>query len=523
VPLDPGLPAERLWLMVGDSGARMALCDRSHAAFLRERMEVMCLDECIDEGLKRGSSWRLGGGTSRFQRAYTIYTSGSTGRPKGVMNEHGGLFNRLRWMQERYPLGSQDRVLQKTSFSFDVSVWEFFWPLMVGASCIVAPPDAHRDPNELARVIDRHGVTVLHFVPAMLRAFVDTAPRSSCATLRRVFSSGEALKASVARDFLERFEHAQLSNLYGPTEATIDVSFHDVERSELDGSQPGSRGLVSIGVPAANTQLYVLDARLEPVPAAVAGELFLGGVQLARGYVSRPSWTAERFVPDPFGASGGRLYRSGDRVKRTADGGLHFLGRLDHQVKIRGYRIELGEIESLLAEHPRVSQAAVIAREVAAGDGRLVAYVVRTEEAEGEAVDLARYLGERLPDYMVPSAFVELDTMPLNPSGKVDTRALPASQDRGESTAQHVAPRTRREQALAAIWAEVLGLDRVSVRDSFFALGGHSLRAIRLLAEVNEAFGVSMPLTALFLHDTIESMAEELDRAKPEQAASEPG
>ncbi len=351
--------------------------------------------------------------------AYTIYTSGSTGRPKGAGNSHRGLLNRLQWMQERLGLGAADRVLQKTPFSFDVSVWEFFWPLMSGAVLVVARPGDHRDGERLVELIGRHGVTTLHFVPAMLQAFLETRGVSECGSVRRVICSGEALSSELARRFFVGVD-AELYNLYGPTEASIDVTAWACERQEASASVP-------IGRPIANTQIYLLDRQGHPVPVGVAGELYIGGVGLARGYHRQPGLTAERFVPDPFGAApGGRLYRTGDLARYRADGAIEFLGRLDHQVKIRGLRVELGEIEARLLQHPGVKEAVVVAREQGHGGKRLVGYVAGREGATPEAEALRAWVAEALPAYMVPAPILVLSRLPLSPNGKVDRRALPA-------------------------------------------------------------------------------------------------
>ncbi|MET9888596.1 amino acid adenylation domain-containing protein, partial [Streptomyces sp. NPDC006430] len=355
-----------------------------------------------------------GGALSVAGAAYVLFTSGSTGRPKGVVVSHAGVVNRLVWMQSRFGLVPGERVLQKTPFGFDVSVWEFFWPLLEGGVLVVARPGGHRDPSYVASVIGSEGVSTVHFVPSMLEAFLREPAASLCGGLRRVVCSGEALSAGVQERFFEVFGGGvELHNLYGPTEASVDVTAWECRAGDA---------VVPIGGPVANTRLYVLDASLGPVPVGVGGELYVAGVQLARGYVGRAGLTAERFVASPYGAAGERLYRTGDVARWNADGQLEYLGRADEQVKIRGFRIEPGEVQSVIAGHPQVAQAAVIAREDVPGDKRLVAYVVPAGEGrDGELpLELNQFVAGRLPEYMVPSAVVVLDVLPLTVNGKLD-------------------------------------------------------------------------------------------------------
>ncbi|HST60536.1 MAG TPA: AMP-binding protein, partial [Longimicrobium sp.] len=421
-------------------------------------------------------------------------------------NQHRGVVNRLVWMQAHFGIGADDVVLQKTPFGFDVSVWEFFWPLQQGARLVMARPDGHRDPQYLQEVIEREGVTALHFVPSMLQSFVEAAEPGRCASLRHVVCSGEALPPALVGRFYDRFaEPVVLTNLYGPTEAAVDVSCWTCPRD-------GAASVVPIGAPVWNTQLYVLDTALRPVPLGVPGELYIGGVQVARGYQGRAAMTAERFVPDPFSAEGGaRLYRTGDRARWRADGAIEYLGRLDFQVKVRGFRIELGEIESVLRAHESVADCVVVAR-ADAGETRLVAYVVGDSEAEA----LRAHVRRSLPEYMVPSAFVLLDALPLTANGKLDRNLLPAP-ELGSADEKYVAPRTPMEEVLAGIWAEVLRLERVGLEDSFFELGGHSLLATRVVSRIRELFGVELPLRALFEGPTVGELAvrvEELRHAE---------
>jgi acyl-coenzyme A synthetase/AMP-(fatty) acid ligase/acyl carrier protein len=415
------------------------------------------------------------------------------------MNCHRPLVNRLLWMQSVYGLDGSDRVLQKTPFTFDVSVWEFLWPLMTGARLVVARPDGHRDPVYLTDLIARARVSTLHFVPSMLQAWLEMPQVGvRCRHVRRVICSGEALSGQLQRRFFAQIDSG-LHNLYGPTEAAIDVTFWAC-RKEDDGND------VPIGRPIWNTKLYVLDQALQPTPIGVSGELYIGGVGLARGYLGRAGLTAEQFVPSPFG-DGERLYRTGDLARWRPDGELQYLGRVDYQIKIRGYRIELGEIEAKLVEHSDVHQAVVVAREDAAIARRLVAYVVVADAAAIDVAELRAHLQRSLPEYMVPSAYVMLNALPLTPNGKIDRRALPAPDHQAVVRGEYVAPRTPTEEMLASIWAELLKLDRVGIEDNFFELGGHSLLATQLVARIRDTFHVELSLRALFETPTIAELA----------------
>jgi amino acid adenylation domain-containing protein/non-ribosomal peptide synthase protein (TIGR01720 family) len=505
LPLDPSLPAERLALVIESAGAGAVLVQERLAHLLPGRGEkAVVLDGDAPESFSEGREGR--GEVGEENLAYVIYTSGSTGTPKGVMISHAGIVNRLLWMQESYRLTAADRVLQKTPFGFDVSVWEFFWPLLVGARLVFARPEGHKDPAYLAELIAREGITTLHFVPSMLQAFLEAPGLEPLPSLRRVMASGEALPPDLVRRFFQRLPGVELHNLYGPTEASVDVSFWPCV------PEP-PRSVVPIGRPIANLRLHVVDRELAAQPVGVAGELLLGGVGLARGYLGRPELTAAAFVPDPFAsAPGRRLYRTGDLTRLLPDGGVEYLGRIDHQVKVRGFRIELGEIEVALAGCPGVRQAAAAVRRDPAGGKSLVAYAV---PAVGETLDpghLRSVLRDTLPDYMVPGAVILLDALPLTSSGKIDRKALPEPDL--PAAEMPVGPRTPFEELLAAIFAEVLRIENVNVEASFFDLGGHSLLATQLVSRIRETFGVEVALPAIFESPAVAGLARVIEQAR---------
>ncbi|MBA3924058.1 MAG: amino acid adenylation domain-containing protein, partial [Nostocaceae cyanobacterium] len=431
--------------------------------------------------------------------AYVVYTSGSTGKPKGAMNTHRGIANRLFWMQDAYQLTASDRVLQKTPFSFDVSVWEFFWTLLNGACLVVAKPGGHQDSAYLVRLIAEQKITTLHFVPSMLQVFLNEQKLEQC-SLRQVICSGEALPFELKERFFSRLQ-AQLHNLYGPTEAAIDVTYWQCEvESHLS--------TVPIGRPIANIQLYILDQYLQPVPIGVSGELHIGGVGLARGYLKRPELTQQKFIPNPFKKEDARLYKTGDLVRYLKDGNIEYLGRLDDQVKIRGFRIELGEVEAMLSKHPQVKETVVLANEDQPGNKRLVAYIVPHLKPP-TTNELRVFLLENLPDYMVPSAFVVLESLPLTPNGKVDRKALSALKQM--SVWEGIAPpRTPVEEILVRIWTEILGLEQVGIYHNFFELGGHSLLATQVISRIHDFFPVELPLRTLFEKQTIADLAQSI-------------
>ena len=491
LPLDPDYPADRIDYTLRDSGAAAVLRDADLAGVLSID-DIPAVDMPAVEPAGRPED-----------AAYMIYTSGSTGLPKGVVNEHRGIVNRLLWMQSAYALGPDDVVLQKTPAGFDVSVWEFFWPLITGARLVLARPGGHRDPAYLREVIAEHGVTTVHFVPSMLATFLGDADpaeiAAATASLRRIVCSGEELPIALARRTLEVIPHATLSNLYGPTEAAVDVTAFRCTRESLAG-----RSRVPIGGPIANVTIHILDRHGRPTPVGALGELHIGGVQVARGYHDRPELTAQRFLTGPEGEP---RYATGDLARWRPDGVVEFLGRADGQIKLRGLRIELGEIEAALAAQPRVEGAAAAVKEFTPGDRRIIGYLVPEKGPDIDAVRAA--LARVLPDYMVPSAFVTLDELPLSANGKLDRAALPMP-ELGRSDTELVEPRTETEYAIAAIWCEVLGIPSVGVHDDFFKLGGHSLLATQVVArmrKITEGTGHRIGVMDLFQHPTIAGLA----------------
>ncbi|MBV8201195.1 MAG: amino acid adenylation domain-containing protein, partial [Acidobacteria bacterium] len=488
LPLDPSYPRERLAFMLEEAAVPVLLTQRRLASGLAApAATVICLDAPAGAAPPAVEGPEVMVDPDNL--AYVIYTSGSTGRPKGAMNTHRAIVNRLLWMQSAFGLQASDRVVQKTPLSFDVSVWELFWPLLCGAGLVVARPGGHQDTDYLLDLIARERVTTVHFVPSMLRVLLDAPDLSGAGGLRRVVASGEALPAELLARYRERLA-VPLYNLYGPTEAAVDVTAWDclpaVQRLAVGVADPGRGwGGVPIGRPIANTTIRLLDAALQPVPAGVPGELYIGGVQPARGYLRRPELTAERFVPDPesggAGATapgappgGARLYRTGDLARYLPDGAIDFLGRVDHQVKIRGFRIELGEIEARLARHQAVAAAVVVARGAGAA-AQLAAYVVPRPGSSVARGELRQWLAASLPEHMLPSAWVELPALPLTPSGKIDRRALPEPAASGAVQRELVLPRTPLERYLADLWRDALPAGSFGVEDNFFALGGNSL------------------------------------------------
>jgi amino acid adenylation domain-containing protein len=506
LPLDPGFPASRLAFMMADAAAPVLVTESA----LRDRVGgheayVVALDDQADAIAARPDGDPEGGATAD-DLAYVIYTSGSTGTPKGVMVPHRALSNFLLSMARQPGLTARDVLLAVTTLSFDIAALELFLPLVVGARVEVAGRDEAADGARLAARIKASGASVLQATPATWRLLLESGWEGDPGLT--ALCGGEALTRDLADRLLGKAR--AVWNLYGPTETTV--------WSTLAAVEPGA-GPVPIGRPVANTRAYVLDARLRPSPVGVSGELYLGGLGLARGYHGRPALTAERFVADPYAkAPGARMYRTGDLARFRADGVLECLGRVDGQVKIRGYRVELGEVEAALAAHPAVSAAAAAARDEATGEKRLVGYLVPRGAGPGEA-ELRAWLRERLPEHMVPSAFVALEALPLTPNGKVDRKALPDPEpDRPGLSAPSAPARGPLEEALAAVWAEVLGRAAVGAHDDFFESGGHSLLAAQVLARVRETFAVDLPLKALFDAPTVAGLARQVEAALREGA-----
>ncbi|HEV2762305.1 MAG TPA: amino acid adenylation domain-containing protein, partial [Pyrinomonadaceae bacterium] len=516
VPLDPQYPRERLAFMLEDSGAKVLVTQRHLVASLPEHpASVFVLDEQRGD-LDSYPSEDLGVDVDPSSLAYVIYTSGSTGRPKGVAVPHRGVA-RLVLQTDYAQLCASDRVAQASNSSFDAATFEVWGALLNGARLVLVEREVALAPERFAAELRERGVTALFLTTALFNQVARSAP-DAFAPLRHVLFGGEAVDPRWVREVLRAGGPGRLLHVYGPTENTTFSTWHEV-REVAEGA-----ATVPIGRPVANTQVYVLDAGLRPVPEGVAGELYLGGAGLARGYLKRAALTAERFVPDAYsGEAGARLYRTGDVVRWRAGGQIEFVGRLDGQVKVRGFRVELGEVEAALLAHTRVSECVVVAREDAGGEGRrLVAYVVG-RGGEGLSEEVRRYVAGRLPGYMVPSAVVELERLPLTPNGKIDKRALP--EPARPDVAAYAAPRNGLEELVAGVWADLLGLERVGVNDNFFELGGHSLLATQAVSRLREACGVEISLRALFEHPTVEGLTgivEQSLRGEGEQATVMP-
>ena len=512
VPLDPAYPEGRLRFMLEDSGAEVLLTDSALSGRLPGPARTLCLDAARERTEDESDA------DPRFpvdpsNLAYVIYTSGSTGVPKGISIPHYAI-NRLVFNTNYVSLGADERIAQASNSSFDAATFEIWGALLHGARLVIVSRDVTLSPRLFAGQIREQKITTLFLTTALFNQMAREAP-SAFEGIRNLLFGGEAVEPRWVKEVLSRGAPVRLLHVYGPTESTTYASWHLVE------GVPEGGATVPIGGPLSNTRIYLLDRGLRTVPFGVAGELYIGGDGLARGYLGRPGLTAERFVPDPFSGGGGeRLYRTGDVCRYRPDGQIEFLGRLDQQVKLRGHRVEPGEVEAALGEHPAVRECAVVVREDVAGDKRLVAYVAAAGAAE--AGGLREYLRGRLPEYMVPSAYVFLDALPLTPNGKVDRKALPAP-DAGGSRggAEYVAPRTAVEKVVAGIWSELLGVERVGVHDNFFDLGGHSLLATRILSHVREIFCVELPLRSLFESPTVDSMAEAMSRAAGPEVVEE--
>ncbi len=550
LPINPDYPAERIGYMLSNSECAVLLTEEkfmkqtlssglSHVLDVRE-----IRSEQTDNPLPAAGPRNL---------AYVIYTSGSTGQPKGVMIEHHSVLNRILWMHKRYPLAQSGVILQKTPFTFDVSVWELFWWSFVGAAVCMLKPGGEKDPAEIVNAVEKYRITTMHFVPSMFNIFLNYIEEQDCSarlsSLKHVFASGEALTPHQARRFNSLvYEHqgAELINLYGPTEATVDVSYFDC-------SPFAERDSVPIGKPIDNTRLYILDQHNMPLPVGIPGELCIAGVNVGRGYLNKPELTAEKFVPDLFfsperyevrgegcevrgkesesreilscpeprtlNPEPPKMYRTGDLCRWLPDGNIEYLGRNDFQVKIRGFRIEIGEIENRLLSHGSVKEAIVIAMDMG-DDKALAAYI--TGEKDLNVSDLRKYLRAALPDYMIPSWFVRMENFPLNSSGKTDRKALPAPDEaERERETEYVAPRNKTEQVIAEIWQKILKTDKAGIHDRFFDIGGHSLLIIRVQSELRKVFDRDIPVADLFKYPTIAALGEYLDQTEIEKPSDQ--
>jgi amino acid adenylation domain-containing protein len=504
VPLDPEYPEDRLNFILKDTRTPLILtCEQYAGRWPDQLARILCLDR-DRKSIARHDETNPAGMVTADHPAYVIYTSGSTGQPKGVVVPHRAVCNTLLWRREAFSLTSRDRLLQNISYAFDPSVWQIFGTLANGARLVLAKPGGMHDPGYLIDQIIEREITITDAVPSVLQVLTELPGLERCQSLRHIFCGGEIITGELIKRFYARSE-ATLNNLYGPTETAIDATFWPIPRT-------ANRRVALIGRPIANKQIWILDSRLDLMTVGAAGEVYIGGCGLARGYLNNPALTAEAFIPDPFsGESGARMYRTGDLARYLPDGNIEFMGRNDNQVKVRGLRIELGEIEAVLASHPGVRHNAVLVREDPPGNKQLVAYLVSRNGAH--SLDQIRnFASQRLPEYMIPSRFALIDSLPLLSSGKVDREALSLlSPEWAVAEAGYVSPRTRLEEAMARVWAEILRAERVGVNDNFFHLGGHSLTAMRLISALRAAFQVDLPLRALFENPTISSLAEIVD------------
>ncbi len=492
VPFDPDYPYERLRFMLEDSAVKVLL-SQSHllGRLPVSTAKVLCLDKEW-EPIATGSGENTVRQSGPENLAYMIYTSGSTGVPKGAMNLHRGICNRLLWMQDAYQLTVADNVLQKTPFSFDVSVWEFFWPLLVGARLTIAKPGGHKEGDYLIKLIQDEQITTLHFVPSMLQVFLQEITLENCYSLKRVICSGEALPVELESRFFTRLPAVELNNLYGPTEAAVDVTYWACQKGN-------SLNILPIGRPIANTQIYILDVNHNPTPPGIPGELCIAGRGLARGYLNRVELTGEKFIEVMIFDKRQRIYKTGDMARWLPDGNLEFLGRLDNQVKLRGFRIELSEIEVTLSRHEAVKEA-VVTLHNKEENASLAAYVTLAIPVDDVVVVLRTWLKARLPEYMLPASFTVLDKIPLAPNGKIDRKALP---EPDTIRTGFIAPQTLVEQLIAGIWENLLGIDRIGIYDDFFSIGGNSLNGIRFINELNKKTGEIFHIYSLFEAPTI--------------------
>jgi len=503
LPLDPNYPEERLAFMVADSGIPVLLTQEKLLDKVPgHQAKTICLDQEWRQ-IQQESEENPQSGITGENLAYAIYTSGSTGKPKGVLGLHQGAINRFEWMWERYPFEAGEVCCQKTTLNFVDSIWEIFGPLLQGIPIVIISEEGVKDPSRLVEELAQHEVTRIVLVPSLLRAMLETNPElgSKLSRLKTWVTSGEAISKELAERFQEEVgPSSRLINLYGSSEVSADVTYYEI------GAMEENERSIPIGRPIANTQIYLLDKEMKPVPIGVGGEIYVGGEGLARGYLNRAELTKEKFVANPY-RKRERLYRTGDIGRYRGDGQIEYVGRVDHQVKIRGNRVEIGEVEVVLSQNEGVAEVVVVAQEDTAGDNYLAAYIVPGIEPPPTVSDLRGYLKQKLADYMIPTAYVMLDELPLTPNGKVDRRALPAPENiRPDTQETYIAPRDELELQLTKIWEDVLNIRPVGIRDDFFDLGGHSLLAVRLFAELEKVFGKNLPLATLFQAPTIEQL-----------------
>ena len=513
VPLDPSHPQERLAFILADTKVSVLVTLKKQLPGIPVVSgHLLCLDAEYPN-IANSSKNNPKSGIQSDNLAYTIYTSGSTGQPKGVMVSHQAISQGFLWMQETFPIIQSDRILQKMPLTFDYSFWELFWPLMTGACVVIAKPGGEKDSAYLVKLVAKQEITILFFVPSVLQVFLSESGVTSCLNIRMILTCGERLTSTLKGKVFNLLPNCKLYDLFGATE-NIMVTYWLCQPEEELSSFP-------LGRPFPNWSIYVVDEQLQPVPVGEKGELLVGGWGLARGYLNRPELTAQKFIANPFEEnSEERLYRTGDLVRYLPEGIIEILGRADHQVKIRGFRIELGEIEEKLSKHPAVKQVAVIAREDVPGDKRLVAYVVlhSSQESEPKSIsELRHFLKQQLPDYMIPSGFMVLEALPLNPNGKVDRRALPVPEIRPADLPTFVAPRTPIEEMLAGIWANILRVEQVGIHDNFFELGGHSLLAAQIIARMRDSLGVELPFSRLLEFPTVAGLVKIVEEARKHQ------
>ncbi|BDA67974.1 amino acid adenylation domain-containing protein [Calothrix sp. PCC 7716] len=511
VPIDPNYPSERLSFILKDTQTPILLTLSNLLPKLPAlSTNLVCLDSQWDT-ISQHSQENLVCDTNIDDLIYVIYTSGSTGKPKGVMVPHRGIVNQLHWRQSTFGLTAKDKVLQNISFSFDPSVWQIFWPLCFGGQLVLPRVGGHQDSAYLAKLIAEQQITITAFVPSMLRVILEEKGIEACSHLRHISCGGEALTMELIEQFFARLGlDGVLHNVYGPTEASIDATFWKCQRNV-------STSVAPIGKPILNASVYILDENLQPTLPSEAGELYIGGVGLANGYLNRPELTSEKFIINPFGAdSKERLYKTGDLARYLPDGNIEFLGRIDHQVKIRGFRIELGEIETTLLQLPNIRETVVIARHEEGREKHLVAYIVLEKGQTITKSEIRNYLTSKLAEYMVPSSFVILEALPLNANGKVDRNALPAPLHTREELEKFVAPESTVEIQLASIWQELLGIESIGILDNFFELGGTSLLATQMLIKIENQLAKKLPLATFLKAATIEQLANVIQKETPE-------